>query len=324
VFVSIGEILIDMLSIQQDVSIDKTDSFIKSAGGAPANVATGLAKLGAKSVFIGCVGDDPFGDFLINTMKSQNVDISYIKTDKSARTTLAFAAKKSDGTKDIVFYRNPGADTKLTPDDIPVDIIKTAVALHYGSISLSEEPMASATLLALKTARSNGVFISCDPNYRPHIWKSKDYARKRIAECIGYADLVKISDEEREFVTGEANIEKGARKLSDRGVKLVIVTLGEKGCYFDNGRVTGYVDGFDVKVKDTLGAGDGFISALLFALQSRGLIERIDDAGIDDLKSALVFANAAGAIATRKNGAIPALPSLSDIQKFLNNRGLQC
>jgi fructokinase len=310
----IGELLIDFVSTTPDVTLAEAPGFVKAPGGAPANVAVGLAKLGVDAGFIGKVGADPFGNFLTETLQRNNVDTAYLIAGETSRTTLAFVATRSDGMKDITFYRHPGADIQLSPNEIDVDYIHSAELFHYGSVSLSHSPTREATLKAIQYAKSAGAFISYDPNLRLVLWDSVDDAKHWIWEVIPHADVVKISEEEWEFVTGDIELKQGVERILGLGVKLLVVTLGERGCYYTNGNVEGSVDGFAVEVVDTLGAGDAFVAAMLTQLMTHADIESLEK---DKLDAIMRYANAAGALATQKVGVIPALPTHSEIERFL-------
>ena len=310
----IGELLIDFVSTTPDVNLAEAPGFVKAPGGAPANVAVGLAKLGIDAGFIGKVGADPFGDFLTETLKQNHVDTTYLIAGETSRTTLAFVATRSDGMKDITFYRHPGADIQLSPDEIDTDYIKSAELFHYGSVSLSHSPTREATLKAIKCAKDTGAFISYDPNLRLMLWDNADDAKQWIWEVMPYADVVKISEEEWEFITDDTELASGIERILGLGVKLLVVTLGEQGCYYTNGKVDGYVDGYSVDVVDTLGAGDAFVAAMLAQLMKQTELATLTNDEIDDI---MRYANAAGALATQKVGVIPALPTHEEISQFL-------
>lgn len=311
----IGELLIDFVSTTPDVTLAEAPGFVKAPGGAPANVAVGLAKLGIDAGFIGKVGADPFGDFLTETLQLNNVDTTYLIAGETSRTTLAFVATRSDGMKDITFYRHPGADIQLSPDEIDTNYIQSADLFHYGSVSLSHSPTREATLKAIQCAEDAGAFISYDPNLRLMLWDNAIDAKHWIWEVMPYADVVKISEEEWEFVTGDIELQRGIERILGLGVKLVVVTLGERGCYYTNGTAEGSVEGFSVEVVDTLGAGDAFVAAMLTQLMQHKDLVSLEKDQLDDI---MRYANGAGALATQKIGVIPALPNHSDIEQFLS------
>lgn len=310
----IGELLIDFVSTTPDVTLADAQGFVKAPGGAPANVAVGLAKLGIDAGFIGKVGADPFGVFLTETLKQTNVDTEYLIVGEDSRTTLAFVATRSDGMKDITFYRHPGADIQLSPDEIDITYIHSTELFHYGSVSLSHSPTREATLTAIQAAKSAGAFISYDPNLRMMLWDNADDAKHWIWEVMPYADVVKISEEEWEFITGDVELSQGIKRILELGVKLLVVTLGERGCYYTNGNADGYVDGYNVEVVDTLGAGDAFVAAMLSKLIKHTNLLSLKK---DQLETIMQYANAAGALATQKVGVIPSLPTHAEILNFL-------
>ncbi|MYC78778.1 hypothetical protein F4X10_23675 [Candidatus Poribacteria bacterium] len=310
----IGELLIDFVSTTPDVTLAEAPGFVKAPGGAPANVAVGLAKLGMDTGFIGKVGSDAFGDFLRETLQQNSVDTDYLIAGEGSRTTLAFVATRSDGMKDITFYRHPGADIQLAPDEINTDYIQSADLFHYGSVSLSHSPSREATLHAIASAKAGGAMLSYDPNLRLMLWDNANDAKHWIWEVMPYADIVKLSEEEWEFVTGDAGLEYGIDRILRLGVKLLVVTLGERGCYYTNGITNGFVDGFIVDVVDTLGAGDAFVAAMLTQLMQHTDLLALERVRLDAI---MRYANAAGALATQKVGVIPALPTASEIENFL-------
>ncbi len=310
----IGELLIDFVSTTPDVTLAEAPGFVKAPGGAPANVAVGLAKLGVDTGFIGKVGADAFGDFLREVLQQNGVDTAYLIAGETSRTTLAFVATRSDGMKDITFYRHPGADIQLTPDEIDIGYIQSAELFHYGSVSLSHSPSREATLHAIRSAKASGARLSYDPNLRLMLWDDAANAKRWIWEVMPYADVVKISDEEWEFVTGDADFEQGIERILGLGVKLLVVTLGERGCYYTNGFANGFVDGFTVDVVDTLGAGDAFVAAMLAQLRQYMDLTALEQKQLDPI---MRYANAAGALATQKVGVIPSLPTPSEIESFL-------
>ncbi len=310
----IGELLIDFVSTTPDVTLAEAPGFVKAPGGAPANVAVGLAKLGMDAGFIGKVGADAFGNFLRETLRQNSVNTDYLIAGEGSRTTLAFVATRSDGMKDITFYRHPGADIQLSRSEIDTDYVQSAELFHYGSVSLSHSPSREATLHAIRSAKMGGAMLSYDPNLRLMLWDNPDDAKHWIWEVMHYADVVKISEEEWEFVTGDVGLEQGIERILGLGVKLLIVTLGERGCYYTNGITEGFVDGFIVDVVDTLGAGDAFVAAMLIQIIQHTDLLSLEKVQLDAI---MRHANAAGALATQKVGVIPALPTRSEIESFL-------
>ncbi len=317
--VCFGELLVDMVG-EADASLRDAPRFLKAPGGAPANVAVGLSRLGMTSRFIGQVGQDPFGDFLIETVAREGVDTAYLLQSEIARTTMAFVATRSDGRKDICFYRNPGADVMLNAAEIRPMMFEGARLFHCGSVSLSQSPCREAQYHAAEMARERGLLISFDPNWRPGVWYDHELAGDLITLMMSLSDVVKIADEEWEFVTGTTDFSEGAQKIRRFGPRLVVVTRGADGAYFnaempDGHVVEGEVAGFSAHAVDTLGAGDSFVSGLLHQLLQYPVLD--DALNEHALREAVRFANACGALATQKVGAIPSLPTKSEVEAFL-------
>jgi fructokinase len=312
--ISFGELLVDMVS-PTDASLGNAATFLKAPGGAPANVAVGLARLGINTSFIGMVGDDPFGAHLREVIANEGVNTAHLLSHASARTTVAFVATRRDGKKDICFYRNPGADAQLRPEDLNPTVFGGARLFHCGSVSLSLSPCREAQFHAVKMARERGLLISYDPNWRPSLWEDHDTARKLLWQMVPLSDIVKVADEEWEFFTGTQDLVAGAEKIRAQGPKLVVVTRGENGACFNCESARGEVSGFKVKAVDTLGAGDAFVAGLLSRLlQFEELNAALNQTALSEI---LRFANACGALATQTAGAIPALPAIEQVHQFL-------
>ncbi|KAF3641440.1 Fructokinase-2 [Capsicum chinense] len=307
--VSFGEMLIDFVPTVSGVSLAEAPGFLKAPGGAPANVAIAVTRLGGKSAFVGKLGDDEFGHMLAGILKQNGVQADGINFDTGARTALAFVTLRADGEREFMFYRNPSADMLLKPEELNLDLIRSAKVFHYGSISLIVEPCRSAHLKAMEVAKEAGALLSYDPNLRLPLWPSAEEAKKQIKSIWDKADVIKVSDVELEFLTGNPKIDdESAMSLWHPNLKLLLVTLGEKGCNYYTKNFRGSVGAFHVKTIDTTGAGDSFVGALLTKIVD-------DQAIIQDearLKEVLRFACACGAITTTKKGAIPALPTEAD------------
>ncbi|NPV51965.1 MAG: deoxyribose-phosphate aldolase [Firmicutes bacterium] len=319
--ICLGELLIDFVALEKDASLEETSGFAKAPGGAPANVAVGVQKLGTPAGFIGRVGDDQFGRFLAGVLKTHGVDVSRVTYDPFARTTLSFVARRSDGTRDCMFYRNPGADMMLSSDDMDEAYFRGARIFHFGSISLIAGESKKATLKALELARAGGLIVSYDPNLRIMLWDSPERARAEILGGFKFADIAKVSEEEWEFITGTRDLKEGAEFLLGLGPRLVVASLGERGCYFNDGRREGYFPAFKVEVRDTTGAGDGFVAVILSEvtrfLEAGETLDEIIARRLDDI---LVFANAVGALTASKIGAIPGLPTREEAMAFMRER----
>ncbi|KAG0498051.1 hypothetical protein HPP92_002372 [Vanilla planifolia] len=312
--VSFGEMLIDFVPTVSGLSLAEAPGFIKAPGGAPANVAIAVARLGGRAAFMGKLGDDEFGRMLAAILRENGVSDAGVTFDAGARTALAFVTLRSDGEREFMFYRNPSADMLLTPDELDLDLIRRAKVFHYGSISLITEPCRSAHLKALEVAKEAGALLSYDPNLRLPLWPSPEEAKEKILSIWDQADIIKVSDVELEFLTGKASVEdEVALTLWRPTLMLLLVTLGDKGCKYYTKDFRGAVDAFTVEQVDTTGAGDAFVGALLGKL--------VDDMSVlqdeKKLRQVLRFANACGGITTTKKGAIPALPTLGEALAFV-------
>jgi len=320
--ICLGEVLIDMFSTEVGVPLEKAPGFLPVPGGAPANVAIGLAKLGVDSALISKVGNDPFGKLLRNVLSQNRVDISHLKIDRESRTTLAFISTRKNGERDFCFYRNPGADMMLSAEEINEEFIKSARIFHYGSISMISDPSYSATLKALEYARKYGLLVSYDPNLRLSLWNSKNQAKQRIIEGLNNSDLVKLNSDELEFITGTSDTRQGTNILLKYGPKTVFVTQGDKGSFFNNGKTCGFVKSYKVPAIDTTGCGDSFTSGVLAKfLQKIKQDKDIFDLYRKEVEDILRFANATGALTAMKKGVIPSLPTQENLRIFLNGYG---
>ena len=284
--------------------------FAANPGGAPANLAVAASRLGASTAFIGKVGTDSFGTFLRNTLLENKVDVSGMVVDQENRTTLAVVAVDGSGERTFSFYRDPSADVKLSVEDIRAEQLKNTKFLHFGSVSLTTDPARSATLYAAKTARENGALISYDPNYRASLWSDEATAIERMLEPLPMVDVLKVSDEELPLLTGTSDLEEGSKILAERGITLVLVTLGANGAYYRFGEKTGHVPGMKVKVGDTNGAGDTFFGAALAQLAK---FDRLDAITAEELEQILAVSNRAAGITTSRHGAIPAMPIYEEV-----------
>ncbi|MBD3305665.1 hypothetical protein GF339_04740 [candidate division KSB3 bacterium] len=317
--VCLGELLIDFVSQESGVSLIEAPSFQKAAGGAPANVAVGLARLGHQVGFVGKVGQESFGEFLVGVLRDNKVDVSGISFDDYARTMLAFVSLTEEGERDFMFYRHPSADMRLIPEEIPEDLISQAAIFHYGSISLISEPCRSATFHALEIAKQHNLLISYDPNLRLGLWESVEQARKEMLDGMRYATIVKINEEELEFLTGTQDFEEGGKQILDHGPSLLILTLGKQGCYFYSPSAQGSVPGYSIRAVDTTGAGDGFVAGLLSGfLKDLTPHDTFTVPERDALEECCRFANAVGALTSLKRGAIPSLPTPEEVEEFIN------
>lgn len=311
---AIGEVLIDFTPA--GVSGQGNSLFERNAGGAPANVLVSATRLGLKTAFIGKAGNDAFGLYLKEVLTKEGIDTSAMILSEDHNTTLAFVHLSEGGDRSFSFYRNPGADMMLTEKDIDFDLIKNSKIFHFGSVSLTDEPCRSAVQTAVKFAKGNGITISYDPNLRKLLWPDMTTAHRIILEGVQYADILKISEEELEFLTGTEDCEEGTALIYDKySTKLIVVTLGEKGCYYRKSSCSGFIEGFKVKAIDTTGAGDAYLGALLYKYSTLGVA--LCELSRAQLIELLTFANAAGAATTTKRGAIPAIPIESQIIEII-------
>lgn len=311
--VAIGELLIDFTPINSN---EMKGSFKKNAGGAPANVLAMLSKQGLQTAFIGKVGNDLFGTYLADTLQENGVSIEGLVYSETENTTIAFVELDHEGERSFAFYRKPGADMMLRSSEVRFDLINQAKLFHFGSVSMTHEPSRSATISAVEYAKQKGALISFDPNVRPLLWESPELAKQVISQAIPYADVLKLSAEELEFIVGTNNVERGAKAINDiYQTPLICITMGAEGSYYHAGSIAGYCPPFPVQTKDTTGAGDAFLGGVLFRLLELGLpISEITEDGIREITA---FGNASGSLATSKMGAIDALPAKEEVMQLL-------
>ncbi|TFE27238.1 PfkB family carbohydrate kinase [Cohnella luojiensis] len=312
--IALGELLIDFTP--QSVEGGKDAYFQKNPGGAPANVLSALSKQGKKTAFIGKVGNDSFGTYLADVLESNGISTKGLVFSDRENTTLAFVELNDKGDRDFTFYRKPGADMMLNKDEIDYDFIASAKVFHYGSISMTHEPSRQATLKALAHAKQNGVLISFDPNLRLPLWPDRETAKEQILSVIHYADIMKISEEELTFLTGTEDLEDGARRIYEQyRTPLICITLGDKGCFYRAGAITGFVDAFEVQTIDTTGAGDAFLGGVLSGvLDEETQLHKLSEA---QLTAIITYGNAMGSLATTKRGGIPSMPDRGDVSKLI-------
>jgi fructokinase len=313
--VALGEILIDFTPVgTSDTGIAIYEA---NPGGAPANVAVSLSRLGLKAAFIGKVGKDLFGEELIAVLQKNGVDTSSV-AHSPIHTTLAFVHLDSDGERSFSFCRNPGADMMLSWEEVSINVVGHSTIFHFGSISMTHEPSKSATLTAVRCAKNKQITISYDPNYRSLLWRDPEHAKQEILQGMEYADIVKLSEEELELLAGTKDLIMGTRNLFEQYANsLLVVTLGNKGCFFRKGEITGFCPGYKVSVVDTTGAGDAFWAGVLYGIVKQA--RDIRDLTQQELQDIMKFANAMGAIVVTRKGGIPAMPELSEILQMLSH-----
>jgi fructokinase len=308
--VCLGELLIDFVALESGVSVGDASGFEKAPGGAPANVAVAIERLGDHSAFLGQVGEDPFGRYLHDVLKAEGVDVSGLRFSDAARTALAFVSLAAHGERSFVFYRHPSADMLMKPEDVALDVIDSAKIFHFGSITLISEPSRSATIKAAEYANDKGLIVSYDPNLRLALWENAEAARAGMISGLDYATIVKVSDEEVEFMTGGDDV----TPLWRDNIQLIVVTQGAEGstAYTRDAKI--HAPSFAVNSVDTTGAGDGFVAGLLTSV-----LKNPNDYA-DKLGDILRFANGVGALTTTQRGAIPALPTRDQVTRFLAAR----
>lgn len=308
--ISLGEALIDFIPADAENLV-----YQKSPGGAPANVAVGLARLGAPTSFLGKVGDDVLGTFLKETLQSFGVNTDHMLLTKEAKTGAVFITLAEGGERSFDFYIDPSADRFLHEENLDVSLFAESKILHYGSISMISGPSKSATVKAVELARENGMIVSYDPNLRLSLWENEETAKETILSMFGKADLIKISEEELEFLTGESDIEKGVEKLAAYNIPLLFITMGSEGSYAftKNGAVK--IDAMRVNAVDTTGAGDAFVSGILYQLHE--LETHPGELNADELKRIGRFASVSGGLAASVKGAMTALPTLGEVEDIL-------
>ena len=311
----LGEALIDFVPTESGVSISSVPGFYKRFGGAPANVAMGMAKLGSDTSFVGKVGKDGFGDFLEGKFIDAGVNVDQLYRTDKANTTLAFVSLTEKGDRDFVFYRNPGADELLKPEEVDENKFKNARVFHFGSLSLTRKESRRATKRAIEVSRENGLKVTMDPNIRLNLWSSPSRLKKLVKSLLPMVDMIKLSEEEVYFITGTEDLESGISKLTELGPSPVLVTLGSRGSLISYKGNFERSEGHEVEAIDTTGAGDGFMAGFLHKLLKD--TEGPSNIHFQDLLKALEFGNATGALTTTDYGATSAFPDSNEVKYLL-------
>lgn len=305
---AIGEALIDFIPDKKGCDFSQVENFSPKIGGAPANVLGAFSKLGGKSQLITQLGDDPFGHKILDSFKSFNIGTKYVSLTNSANTALAFVSLDKSGDRTFSFYRNPSADMLYTGENLTKNDFSDCYALHFCSVSLGDFPMKDAHKKAVCFAKESGSLISFDFNLRFPLWKNKEDLKKAVLEFLPYADIVKVSEEELEFVTNETDIEKGCEILLNYA-KLVICTCGEKGSYAFTKKAKAFSPSLNVEAVDTTGAGDAFCGSFIFNLHKNNITkENIEDLTKEKLEEFLNTSNKYCAKSVQKPGAIESYP----------------
>ena len=315
--VAIGELLIDFT--ENGISAQGNPLLEANPGGAPCNVLAMLTKLGKKTGFIGKIGNDMFGDQLERAVREVGIDTAGLKRDLQVNTTLAFVHTKEDGDREFSFYRNPGADMMISEEDLDKDLVEGCRIFHYGTLSMTHETCRRATYKAIADAKAAGAVLSFDPNLREPLWRSLDEAKEQILYGMGQCDVLKISDNEIQWLTGEMDFDAGVAWIVERfpGISLILVSIGKEGS-------RAYKDGIRVEVPafvqentiETTGAGDTFCACILNYVLDHGL----DDLGENEMREMLTFANAAASIVTTKKGALRVMPTRQEVKDLIAGR----
>lgn len=312
--VALGELLIDFTC----QSADENGYPVMAAhpGGAPANFLAALAKFGSRTAMLGKVGSDSFGKLLIKTLEKNGIDTRGMVVADDVFTTLAFVTLDSSGDREFSFARKPGADTQLRFEELDLNIIDAAKVFHFGSLSLTNEPSRSAAYKAVEYAKAIGKLITFDPNLRLPLWNGAEEAKQQILWGLKHADIVKISEEEAEFLFGLPVKEAAEHIINSFGTKLLFITCGPAGCYYKNARSCGFVSALkNISVRDTTGAGDIFGGSALYGLLQAG--KAPEELSNEELRNITAFACAAAGLSTTKAGGISSVPDREDVLSAL-------
>ena len=316
--IALGELLIDFT--ENGTSAQGNPLMEANPGGAPCNVLAMLAKLSKKTAFIGKVGRDMFGRQLKKAAEDAGICMDYLLEDPSVHTTLAFVKTLPGGDRDFSFYRDPGADMMLTAEELPEEALKKAKIFHFGTLSMTHPEVRVATQRAVAAAKGAGALISFDPNLRPPLWQSLEEAKAQIAWGLGVCDILKIADNELEFMTGETDFDKGASRLQQAypNIHVLNVTAGAEGSYAYYGEKRVFVPAFRLGgTIETTGAGDTFCACVLNFVLENG-IDGLDEGKLTEM---LRFANAAAYLVTTKKGAIRSMPERKEVERILAGVG---
>ncbi len=314
--IALGELLIDFTS--NGFSAQGNPLFEANPGGAPCNVLAMLNRFGHKTAFIGKVGEDIFGQRLKQVLEEIGIDTVGLVLDQNTRTTLAFVQNDETGDRSFSFYRNPGADMMLRPEEVKEEWIEMSRVFHFGTLSMTHEAVREATIKALELAKKHKLLISFDPNLRESLWDSLENAKQQVAYGLQYCDILKISDNEIQWFTGEEDYDKGIKVLQDTyHIPLILLSMGKDGsrAYYKDMRVE--VPGFLQKgTIETTGAGDTFMGSCLHFVLEKGL-EQLEE---PDLRKMLILANAAASIITTRKGALKVMPTMEEIEELIKER----
>lgn len=312
--VCFGEAIVDFFPGVVGRPLSEIETFHRHLGGAPTNVAVGLARLGARAGLMTLVGNDEFGLYVRNELAREGVDVRAVAVHRTARTGITFVSVGERGERSFSFYRDRCADQLIAPVDVDGEVIEDARIFHFGSSTLARDPARSATLAALADAREAGCVVSCDPNFRPHVWDDPSSARGLIRQALADSDIVKLADDEIAPLLGNLSVEQAGVALRELGVRLAVITLGARGCYYEAPAGRGYIGGDKVTAVDTTAAGDGFVAGLLAQLAPLVAAGKaIDELDRATLERALAFANQVGARTVARIGSAQAIPRKDEI-----------
>jgi fructokinase len=309
--VTLGEVVSDIYRGEELSDVEL--GFVARPGGAPANVAVAASRLGSEAAFVGSVGQDLFGDFILHALEAEGVDTSWVgRQSPPTRTSLAFVEIGADGDREFTFYRSsPAADELLSPEDVTEDVLSGTSFVNFGSIPLIREPARSATHRIAELARDRDIPVAFDVNFREHLWESADAAKEAVDPLLNLSTIVKLGDDELSPLLGVDDVEEAAELLLDRGVSLVLVSKGSEGAFFGTREYSGEVPTFDVgDIVDATGAGDAFLAATLVHLSDEPWEE-------ERVREASLRGCAAGALACTDYGAMRALPTKENLDRFI-------
>ena len=309
--ITLGEALIDFIPVDPS-----NVTYLKNPGGAPANVAVGASRLGAKSTFIGKVGNDMFGKFLEQALKNYGVDTSSMKFSNDYRTAIVFVQLDNKGERSFTFYLNQTADQQLSEDEINSELFRDHKIFHFGTISLKDQPVKNATLKAIEYAKNEKMILSFDPNVRLSLWDDHNELKEMIFQMLNHINVLKISEEELVFLTGDSDHSTIHHWMQKYNIDLVFLTAGENGSYVftKSGKVK--TEAIQITVEDTTGAGDGYVAGMLYQLNNN--FKTLKEIQIEDALKIAKFASVTGGLAASKKGAMTALPTIDEVNKYLN------
>jgi len=319
--ICLGEVIVDLVAMDRDTGLKDTRGFFKFPGGATANVAVGISRLGGKSGFLGAVSDDPFGEFLRKSLDDEGVDTSRMRSRHGEHTVFGFIGVKSDQSKEVIFYRQPHAEMFLSPGELDPEYFDGARIFHFGIICLRTDQKFETTMKCLEFARNRNLPVSLDTNYRPHAWPSAAFALERLRKILPMVTVFKIAEEEWPLLFGGEPDDQEIRDILETGVRVVIISRGPRGATVITPSYRETIPGFAIPAAETTGAGDAFTACCLERLAGfdnpGSGIQQLEPGGWREI---IRKANAAGALTCMKPGAIPALPTKSELDRFLESK----